>query len=414
MTSATTSLHLFHVLDVRAIWIKEFASALSRQVQTYGWMPHISALGRFRNNEWEEQLQDPPLRLRHFPLQRGFARPWSGRLLGEPRRIARRLRRLSGHAAHSALICTAPAYAEVATVWPGPVIYYVTDAFYAPGYTNDPDSVTALDRQMCHRADLVCPDSRRIADHLLGDAGCPEEKILVSPMATRAANLLPEPLLAPTAPPEDIADLPRPIAGVIGNLAENMDWEFIFEAVQRTPWLSWVFVGPTDMVVRDREQRRCRLALMNQGGRVRFTGYKPYGRLRDYARALDVAVLPYRKREPTYSGSSTRFYEHLAACRPILATKGFEELLHKEPLLRLVDNAEQLQYELEHLRAQDFRDGFEELRWRQSKKETWEARSADMIQRLRSVPAFQGREAAFERAAIHWAFRITGESADER
>ena len=36
-------------------------------------------------------------------------------------------------------------------------------------------------------------------------------------------------------------------------------------------------------------------------------------RLAAYARAFDVAVLPYRRVEPTYSGSSTRFYEHLAA-----------------------------------------------------------------------------------------------------
>ena len=56
---------------------------------------------------------------------------------------------------------------------------------------------------------------------------------------------------------------------------------------------------------------------------ARFVGRKPYGELASYARAFDVAILPYRLCEPTYSGSSTRFYEHLAACRPMIASKGF-------------------------------------------------------------------------------------------
>jgi glycosyltransferase involved in cell wall biosynthesis len=150
------------------------------------------------------------------------------------------------------------------------------------------------------------------------------------------------------------------------------------DVITRTPWLSWAFIGPTDMAVAEPEQSRARAALMARQGRVRFTGYKPYGHLRDYARALDVAVLPYRKREPTYSGSSTRFYEHLATCRPMLATRGFEELLHKEPLLKLTDSTEEMVTALERLHAARFRDGFEEARWKASQSETWEARASAM------------------------------------
>jgi glycosyltransferase involved in cell wall biosynthesis len=258
------------------------------------------------------------------------------------------------------------------------VIYYVTDAFAFPGYTDEPEYVIRLDRRMCRRADMVFPNSRRIADYLISQAHCPEDKLLILPNATRAANLLPAPLLEPSEAPSDIADLPRPIAGVIGNLAANMDWEFLHQGIERTPWLSWVFVGPTDMPVSDSKQGRCRAHLMKRGGRVRFTGYKAYGQLRHYARAVDVAVLPYRKREPTFSGSSTRFYEHMAACRPILSTMGFEELLHKEPLLELVDSAEDLAQALNHLKATGFRDGREQLRWETSHAETWEARAQAM------------------------------------
>jgi glycosyltransferase involved in cell wall biosynthesis len=367
---------VWHVLDVRAIWIKEFASALGKEVPTIGWLPSIRNAGILERWEREEFLQDPALHILHFPLQRGFARPPITWLAREGSRLSGRLARHSQDIQKSPLVCSSPHYAAVAEVWRGPVVYYVTDFF--PAYGEDPQRIKALDLRMCRAADLVCPNSERIAQYLIAEADCPKEKIVVIPNATRASNLLPEPVLKPATLPADIADLPRPVAGVLGNLANNIDWLLLQEVIEKTPWLSWALVGPTEMPVLEIEQERARATLMSNQGRVRFTGPKSYSSLRDYARAFDVAVLPYRKIEPTYSGSSTRFYEHLATCRPMLATLGFEELLHKEPLLKLTDSAEEMVIELEGLKATDFRDRFEELRWMASQKETWEARASAM------------------------------------
>jgi hypothetical protein len=102
---------------------------------------------------------------------------------------------------------------------------------------------------------------------------------------------------------------------------------------------------------------------------------KPYGELQKYARCVDVAVLPYRKKEPTYSGSSTRFYEHLAAGRPMVATRGFAELLEKVPLVTLVDTPGQMSVALSELMAKGFQDGYELARWEASRKGTWEERA---------------------------------------
>ncbi len=117
--------------------------------------------------------------------------------------------------------------------------------------------------------------------------------------------------------------------------------------------------------------------------------------LQTYARCVDVAVLPYMKREPTFSGSSTRFYEHLAAGRPMLATRGFAELLEKEPLLKLVDEPEELAACLRSLAAAGFRDGYEADRWEASKVGTWQKRA-----RVRRKVMGRGaaeRSMAFER-----------------
>jgi glycosyltransferase involved in cell wall biosynthesis len=375
-SNPTRSDVIWQVLDVRAIWIKEFASALGKVVPTLGWLPSISSKGRLERWEREEVLQDPALRVRHFPLQRGFARPLVGWLAREGSRLSQRMSRHSPDTERSPLVCCSPHYAAVAEAWGGPVIYYVTDLF--PAYGEDPQRIKAFDLRMCRAARLVCPNSQRIAQYLQSEADCPEEKILIIPNATRASNLLTEPALKPAPLPQDITDLPRPVAGVLGNLASNIDWLLLQDVITRTPWLSWAFVGPTEMPVTDPEQSRARASLMARRGRIRFAGYKPYGQLRDYARAFDIAVLPYRKVEPTFSGSSTRFYEHLAACRPILATRGFEELLHKEPLLKLADSAEEMTAALESLNATDFLDTFEAARWKASRNETWESRASAM------------------------------------
>jgi hypothetical protein len=142
-----------------------------------------------------------------------------------------------------------------------------------------------------------------------------------------------------------------------------MDWKLLAAAISQTPYLSWVFVGPTSMTIRDRAQREARAWVM---AHAHFCGSKPYGELQAYARCFDVAVLPYRKKGPTYSGSSTRFYEHLAACRPMIGTRGFAELLEKEPLIELVDTADEMSAALDRLRAVDFADGLETARCRQA------------------------------------------------
>ncbi len=382
---------IWQVLDVRAVWIKEFASALSKQVPTVGWLPRFGAAGLIQNQEEEFTCSDPPLTIRAFPLQRGFAKFPVTVLAQEKRRIARRLRERAGRDAKGPLICTSPHYADVAGEWPGQVIYYVTDFF--PAYRDEPDFIRALDRKMCKAATLICPNSERIADYLAREAQCPRDKMVVIPNATRAANVLAKAPERVADLPDDVSGLPRPIAAVIGNLAENTDWILLREVVERTPWLSWLFVGPTGMAIQDPQQNSARAFLLQAGGNVRFIGERPYGQLQHYARSVEVAILPYKRREPTYSGSSTRFYEHLAAGRPMIATRGFEELLHKEPLLHLIDNSEEMTSALEQLRSNSFTDGHEDLRRETSLHETWENRASQMIAALAQRHGI-GREAA--------------------
>lgn len=383
----------WHILEASSVPAFEFASALHQFVPTVAWIPERSWFGFLRRGSKKDPPGVPSVPAIRFPLQRGYSRQPIERLLGIRDRIRDLLLRHSTDPTVSPLICTAPFFAPVAEVWPGPVVYYSLDFTCAYEGLHAP-TVLRLEKRLCEVARLVCPVSQRIAQHLISQAGCSPAKIKVLPNATRTENTRSSPSELPDDLPPDVSDLQRPVAGIIGNMADNLNWKLIHEVIRRTPQISWLFVGPTSMKIPDRSENRMRAAVMAIGDRVRFIGPKPYGELQAYARSLDVAVLPYRTKEPTYSGSATRFYEHLATGRPILATRGVAELEEKQSLLRLVDGSADLVHELEELVRHAFRDGLATARWVESQNQTWECRAKSMIHALaeiRSVESSAGR-----------------------
>jgi glycosyltransferase involved in cell wall biosynthesis len=372
----------WHVLDASGSFLQELTSALSQNVPVLGWIPEFSWVGWFKSGTKATLQSDPPFRAVTFPLQRGYAKAPIRWVRPLNRCVTNKLLRQSLVPRQCPLVCTAPFYAPVAERWPGPVVYYSTDLTMAYNNVTQED-VRRLDRELCAMASAVCPNSRRIAQYLVQESDCPEEKITIIPSATRSANVRRQPPQGPEQLPPDLADLPRPIAGIIGDLSESMDWVLLQQTISQTPWLRWVFVGSALLPVADPRQEKARTALAKTESRIRFTGPKLYGDLQLYARAFDVAVLPYKRKEPTYSGSSSHFYEHLAAARPMLATRGLEELLDKEPMLKLVSGSADLAWNLDELRRKDFADGYESMRWAASHHATWEARAEKLQRALR-------------------------------
>src|ERR1700680_2152679 len=121
---------IWQVLDVNSIWVKEFTSALSQLTPTLGWMAEMSRRGLFHRvlkGLGEELRENPPMKVRRYPLQRGYSKApisWMTRL-GPVQ--ASRMALVTDDPEHSPLICSTTYYAPVAEKWPGPVIYYLTD-----------------------------------------------------------------------------------------------------------------------------------------------------------------------------------------------------------------------------------------------------------------------------------------------
>jgi glycosyltransferase involved in cell wall biosynthesis len=54
---------------------------------------------------------------------------------------------------------------------------------------------------------------------------------------------------------------------------------------------------------------------------VHFLGWKPYAQLPDYLRGIDVALLPQRLNDYTRAMFPMKYFEYLAAGRPVVATR---------------------------------------------------------------------------------------------
>jgi hypothetical protein len=76
-------------------------------------------------------------------------------------------------------------------------------------------------------------------------------------------------------------------------------------------------------------------------------------------------------------------FANLVSCGPsMVSSQGFEELLPKEPLTYLVEDATALVSLLDSVKNCRFADGHQELRWRRSHFGTWEARAEAMVHTL--------------------------------
>ena len=66
----------------------------------------------------------------------------------------------------------------------------------------------------------------------------------------------------------------------------------------------------------------------------------------------------------------------------MIASKGFAELLDKEPLVRTVNTAEEAASLLSGLIDSGFDDQLGPLRWEESRRGTWQARAGTMLDAL--------------------------------
>jgi glycosyltransferase involved in cell wall biosynthesis len=117
-----------------------------------------------------------------------------------------------------------------------------------------------------------------------------------------------------TAIPSGARDLGKPVIGYIGSVHEWIDLELIaWLATQRPTW-SFLLVGHAAADV------SALRALRN----VHLVGAQPYANLPAWAKAFDVAIIPYRLNRQVANANPLKLREYLATGKPIVSVRNPE------------------------------------------------------------------------------------------
>ena len=114
--------------------------------------------------------------------------------------------------------------------------------------------------------------------------------------------------------PVEIANLPRPIIGFHGLLADWVDYELIKKVAEHFSEGSVVLIGK---IAVDAEQK---VKLLDGIPNIHFLGRKPYAELPAYCKGFDVALNPFAINELTLAANPLKVREYLAAGLPVVST----------------------------------------------------------------------------------------------
>lgn len=111
----------------------------------------------------------------------------------------------------------------------------------------------------------------------------------------------------------DIADLPHPIAGYIGNINEKLDISLLFLTAANLPDWQFVFIGQIYLKLTD-------LRPLQTLSNTHFLGRYPFEDIPSLVKGMDICLLPYANTEFARYRSPLKLYEYMAAGKAIVST----------------------------------------------------------------------------------------------
>jgi glycosyltransferase involved in cell wall biosynthesis len=188
------------------------------------------------------------------------------------------------------------------------LIYHCVDEYAA--FCDIPSApILKLERELLQKSDLVVVS----AEKLLEDKKDSNPNTHLIRHGTDWRHFR-KSLDADLALPADVRDLPRPIIGFHGLLADWIDFELIKKTAEHFAHGSVVLVGK---LAADAEEKASVLDGMKN---VHFLGRKPYDDLPAYCKAFDVALNPFEINELTLAANPLKVREYLAAGLPVVST----------------------------------------------------------------------------------------------
>ena len=226
------------------------------------------------------------------------------------------------------------------------------------------EEMVRRERAIVSRAEWVVATSRALCRRVEEEYGAPCHYVPngVTPKDFAGA-------LNPGPPPGDLGSVPRPRVGFVGAIGHWIDVDLSVQVARLRPALSFVFVGP----VVTREAGRRLEAVPN----IHLLGEKPYAELPAYLGHLDVCTIPFLVNESTRSVNPVKFYEYLAADRPVVSAPLPEVAAHRE-VVRLARGPEAFAAAIDASLSEP-REARSAARRRVAAQNTWEARCRQIL-----------------------------------
>ena len=186
-------------------------------------------------------------------------------------------------------------------------VYHCIDDFAAAGYPiTSRRAIVRMEARQCRKVDLILARTAALAaaKRRLN----PNTHFL--PGGVDTDHFDPSQV---TAPPPEVAALPRPRVGFVGTIDDRLDVSLLARCAKALPAATIVLVGPV-------KRHRVDLRPLRGLGNVRFLPPCPHSQVPAIVEAFDVCLIPYRVNEYTSGLSPVKLYEYLAMGKPVVAT----------------------------------------------------------------------------------------------
>lgn len=187
------------------------------------------------------------------------------------------------------------------------LIYYCVDEYTA--FTGVTDGLKKIEDDLFRRADLVVVSAETLLEskrHLN-----PNTYIIRHGTDWKHFRMALDPA---TQIPSEIAELPRPIIGFHGLLADWIDYELLKKVAGHFATGSLVLIGK---VAVDAEQK---IKMLYGVPNIHLLGRKPYAELPAYCKGFDIALNPFAINDLTRAANPLKVREYLAAGLTVVST----------------------------------------------------------------------------------------------
>ena len=187
------------------------------------------------------------------------------------------------------------------------IIYYCVDEYTA--FTGVASGLKEIEEELFRKADFVVVSAEKLLE---SKAKFNENTFLIRHGTdwNHFRNSLDE----TTKIPEEIANLPKPIIGFHGLLADWVDFALIKKIAAHFKNGSVVLIGKITV------DATKKIKILNDIPNIHFLGRKPYAELPNYCKGFDVALNPFEISELTLAANPLKVREYLAAGLQVIST----------------------------------------------------------------------------------------------